>query len=281
MRLPVIVIIAVLVFLLTRYVISRKLLYYPMPVNSEQLSQMTARIPAAEEIRISVGKNTVLHGWLLKKDWAGLPTVFYFGGNAEEVSVNLADFSARVSANAVLINYRGYGQSGGSPTEMRLKADALAIYDHMATRYSLDAASCVAWGRSLGSSMAAYLALERGLGRLILTCPFDSIQAVAGAYYPSWLVNLVLEDRHRTIDFAAGITSPTLILVAPNDEVIPTQNTLRLYERLACPKQLVPVHGAGHNTISSFEAYFDAVHTFLEKGPAHAGYDRLTTDPAK
>ncbi|MCF8090031.1 MAG: hypothetical protein K9L23_18455 [Desulfotignum sp.] len=281
MRFPVIVVIAVLLFLLTRYVFSRKLLYFPMPVNADQLAQMTARIPEAEEVRISVGKNTVLHGWLLKKNRSGLPTVFYFGGNAEEVSVNLADFSARVSANVVLINYRGYGQSGGSPTEAHLKADALAIYDHMATQYSLDAANCVAWGRSLGSSMASYLALERGLGRLILTCPFDSIQAVAGAYYPSWLVNLVLEDRHRSIDFAAEITSPTLILVAPNDEVIPTQNTLRLYERLICPKQLVPVHDAGHNTISSFEAYFDAVNTFLEKDLAGTRSDGLTKDPAK
>lgn len=281
MRLPVIVVIAVLVFLLTRYVFSRKLLYYPVSVNSEQLAQITSRIPEAKEIRISVGKNTVLHGWLLKKDRAGLPTIFYFGGNAEEVSVNLSDFSARVSANVVLINYQGYGKSDGSPTEARLKNDALAIYDHMATQYSLDAANCVAWGRSLGSSMAAYLALERRLGKLILTCPFDSIQAVAGAYYPSWLVNLVLEDRHRTIDFAAGITSLTLVLVAPNDEVIPTQHTLRLYERLTCPKQLVPIHGAGHNTISAFETYFDAVNTFLEKDLEHPGSDLLTKHPAK
>jgi hypothetical protein len=281
MRLPVIVVIAVLVFLLTRYVFSRKMLYFPMPVDSGHLAQMAVRIPDAEETRISVGKNTVLHGWLVKKDWTGLPTIFYFGGNAEEVSVNLMDFSTRVSANGVLINYRGYGQSEGTPTEARLKADALAVYDHVATQYSLDPVNCVAWGRSLGSSMAAYLALERGLGRLMLTCPFDSIQAVAGAFYPSWLVNLVLEDRHRTIDFAAEITSPTLILVAPNDEVIPTQNTLRLYERLTCPKQLVPVHGAGHNTISSFETYFDAVNTFLEKNPAYPGSDLLTKHPEK
>ncbi len=280
MRLPVIVVTAVLIFLVTRFVISRKLLYFPVPVNSEQLAQVVARIPEAEEVRISVGKNTVLHGWLIKKDWTGLPTVFYFGGNAEEVSVNLMDFSTRVSANGVLINYRGYGHSGGSPSEARLKADALAIYDHMANQYSLDAAECVAWGRSLGSSMAAYLALERGLGKLILTCPFDSIQAVAGAYYPSWLVNLVLEDRHRTIDFAARITSPTLILAAPNDEVIPTRHTLRLYERLTCPKLLAPVHGAGHNTISAYEAYFDAVNTFLEKDLSTPGSDLLTKHPA-
>lgn len=275
MRIPVIVVIAVLVFLLTRFVISRKLLYFPVKADPEHLAQITARIPEAEMVRISVGKKTVLHGWLLKKDLARLPTVFYFGGNAEEVSVNLKDFSARLNANAVLINYRGYGQSSGSPTEDRLKSDAVAIYDHMAAQLDLDPARCAAWGRSLGSSMAAWLALERGLSKLILTCPFDSIQAVAGAYYPTWLVNLVLEDRHRTIDFAGQITCPALILVAPDDEVIPYRHTHRLYERLSGPKQLVPVHGAGHNTISSFDTYFKAVNAFLEQDRKGPEFDAL------
>jgi pimeloyl-ACP methyl ester carboxylesterase len=278
MRIPVIVVIAVLVFLLTRYVISRKLLYFPVKATPEQLAQITARIPETKAIQIPVGKKTVLHGWLVKKDLNRLPTVFYFGGNAEEVSVNLADFSSRLNANVILVNYRGYGQSSGSPTEDRLKSDALAIYDEMADRLDLDSAHCAAWGRSLGSSMAAWLALERGLGKLILTCPFDSIQAVAGAYYPSWLVNLVLEDRHRTIDFARQITCPALILVAPEDEVIPYRHTHRLYERLAGPKKLVPVHGAGHNTISSFEAYFNAVNTFLEQDLKRPGSDLLPED---
>jgi uncharacterized protein len=266
MRIPVLLVIAVLVILLTRYVISRKLLYFPVSVTADRLAHIDARMPEVENIQIIVGKNTVLYGWLLKKDMNSLPTVFYFGGNAEEVSVNLADFDARLSANAVLVNYRGYGQSKGSPTETRLKTDALAIYDHMADRFDLDPVRCTAWGRSLGSSMAAFLALERGLGGLILTCPFDRIQSVAGTYYPSWLVNLLLEDRHRTIDFAHRITSPTLVLVAVDDEVIPFRHTQKLYDNLTCPKQLVPIHGAGHNTISAFAAYFDAVNAFLKKG---------------
>lgn len=281
MRIPVIVVIAVLVFLLTRYVISRKLLYFPVKANPEYLAQIAARIPEAEAIQIPVGKTTRLHGWLVKKDLARLPTVFYFGGNAEEVSGNLADFSARLNANAVLINYRGYGQSTGSPTENRLKSDALIIYDHMAEQLALDPAQCAAWGRSLGSSMAAWLALERDLGKLILTSPFDSIQAVAGAYYPSWLVNLVLEDRHRIIDFAHQIVTPTLLLVAPEDEVIPYAHTHRLYERLTCPKQLVPVHGAGHNTISSFETYYNAVNTFLDQDLKGPGSGLLPKAPVK
>lgn len=276
MRIPVILVTAVLVFLLTRYVVSRKLMYFPVPVDTARLAHVVDRMPEVEPLRIPVGKKIVLHGWLIKKDMTGLPTVFYFGGNAEEVSVNLRDFSARLAANAVLVNYRGYGQSKGSPTEARLKADALAIYDHMADRWELDPGRCAAWGRSLGSSMAAFLALERRLGRLILTCPFDSIQAVAGAYYPSWLVNLLLEDRHRIIDFSSRITCPTLVLVAPADDVIPFRYSRNLYDSLTCPKQLVPILGAGHNTISSFDAYFDTVERFLNQDPEPPAPRQLT-----
>ncbi|MFU8770168.1 MAG: alpha/beta hydrolase [Desulfotignum sp.] len=280
MRIPVILLAVMLVFLFTRYVVSRKLMYFPVPVDTGRLARVMEQMPEVEPVQIPVGKKTVLHGWLIKKDMTGLPTVFYFGGNAEEVSVNLQDFGDRLTANAVLVNYRGYGQSRGSPTEARLKADALAIFDHMSDRWGLDPARCVAWGRSLGSSMAAFLAVERGLGRLILTCPFDSIQAVAGAYYPSWLVNLVLEDRHRTIDFSHRITCPTLVLVAPTDEVIPFRYARNLYDSLTCPKQLVPILGAGHNTISSFDAYFETVNRFLSQGPETSAVWQLTAPPA-
>jgi uncharacterized protein len=266
MRLPAILVIAILVFLGTRYYLSRKMLYYPVSVTQDRLAHIRSTVPDAQEIWVPVGGKKMLHGWFWEKNKTGLPTVFYFGGNAEEVSVNLEPFSACLSASAVLVNYRGYGQSKGSPTEARLKQDALAVFDHMADRLNLDPARCVAWGRSLGSSMAAHLALERGLGQLILTCPFDSIQAVAAVYYPEWLVNLVLEDRHRTLDFAPRIQSSTLVLAAPGDEVIPFRLAQNLYDSLTGPKKLVPVHGAGHNTISGFEAYFDAVNAFLKTG---------------
>jgi uncharacterized protein len=267
MRVLFILVTAALVFLVGLYFFSRKLLYFPVSITPERLADINARIPEVEEIQILVEKKVILHGWLLQKDLAGLPTIFYFGGNAEEVSLNLEDYAANVSANVVLVNYRGYGLSTGSTAEYHLKSDALAIYDYLADRFDLDPVRCAAWGRSLGSSIAAHLVLERGLGRLILTCPFDSIQDVAAAYYPSWLVNLVLQDRHRTIDFAPRITSPTLVLAAADDEVIPFRHTRKLYDSLTCPKQLVPIAGAGHNTISAFAAYFDAVNVFLQKDP--------------
>jgi len=267
MRIVFILVAGVMVFLAGLYFFSRKLLYFPAPVSPDRLSYITANMPDVEEIQIPVENNVVLHGWFVQKDLARLPTLFYFGGNAEEVSANLEPYAAKLSANVVLVNYRGYGLSSGTPTETRLKSDALVIYDHMADRFGLDPAASAAWGRSLGSSMAAHLALERGLGRLILTCPFDSIQGVAAAYYPPWLVNLVLQDRHRTIDFSSRIRSSTLVLASRDDEVIPIDNTQKLFDSLTCPKKMVHIHGAGHNTISLFDDYYDHVNRFLKKDP--------------
>lgn len=267
MKLTALIILAALAFLGGLFFFSRKLLYFPAKISVARLDHLRSGIDGVIELEIPVDNHVILHGWLVQKDMTGLPTVFYFGGNAEEVSLNLADYAVRLPANVVMVNYRGYGKSSGTPTEAALKSDALRIYDTLADQYGLDPARTVAWGRSLGSSMACYLALERDLGKLILTCPFDSIEQVAGAYYPAWLVGLVLRDRHRTIDFCGQIRSKTLILASKADEVIPTAHTLNLYEHLTCEKELVYIEGAGHNTISEFGSYFDTVNKFLGATP--------------
>lgn len=244
---------------------SRRLLYFPASLDAGRLDHIRKNFKRVEEISVSVGRGILLQGWFMKKDVENLPTIFYFGGNAEEVSLNLEDFHAKVEANIIMVNYRGYGKSNGSPKEEDLKADALVLYDAMANRYRLSPSRAIAWGRSLGSSMACFLALERNLGGLILTCPFDSIENVAASFYPAWLVRLVLKDRHRTTDFATRIRSRTLVLAAGQDEVIPAENTQVLFDSLVCPKEKIVIPQAGHNSISDFEAYFQAVNRFCNE----------------
>ncbi len=246
---------------------SRKLLYFPAPVSSSRLAYLKTSFDQVTQIFIPIGDQGGLHGWLIQKDMENLPTLFYFGGNAEEVSLNMEDFVQKLSANVVMVNYRGFGKSDGSADEVSLKSDALAVYDAMAKRYKITPDNAVAWGRSIGSSMASFLALERGVGQLILTCPFDSIASVAAHYYPGWLVGMVLKDKHQTIEFAPRITSATLVLASKTDEVIPPANTKKLYESLTCPKTLVYIEGAGHNTISQFDGYYAAVNRFLIEEP--------------
>ncbi|MBU0973381.1 MAG: hypothetical protein KKC20_22250, partial [Proteobacteria bacterium] len=116
-------------------IFARKLLYFPSPVSNARLEYLKTSFEAVQEISIPIDKNGQLHGWLIQKDLARLPLVFYFGGNAEEVSLNVEEFVQKLDANVVLVNYRGFGQSVGSPSEAALKSDALAIYDAMAQKY--------------------------------------------------------------------------------------------------------------------------------------------------
>ncbi|MEH0018400.1 MAG: hypothetical protein V6Z89_02045 [Desulfobacter sp.] len=245
--------------------VSRKLLYFPVPMDRMRETQLEALGPAIRSFSLTVDNTATLQGWIMEKDLQALPTLFYFGGNAEEVSLNAEEYLAHVAANVVMVNYRGYGQSGGTPVEEQLKADALTIYDKVSKDLGLVPERCGAWGRSLGSSIASYLAWQRGLGYLILTCPFDSIEAVAGGFYPSWLVKLVLTDRHRTVDFAGQIKARTLILAASDDEIIPGERTQALYDSLGNSRELVVIPGTGHNTISGVGMYYDAVNGFLKK----------------
>jgi len=264
MKLIITIILAGLLIVMGLRLFSRKLLYFPAPLGPAQQKYLKTLGATVKEISLPT-EGATLRGWIIEKDMGNLPTIIYFGGNAEEVSLNIEEFSARVAANVVLVNYRGYGLSSGRPTEETLKADGLTLFDFIAGKYSLSPWQCGAWGRSLGSSIASYLVWKRGLGKLILTCPFDSIESVASGFYPAWLVGLVLTDSHKTVEFAGGIKADALILAASDDEIIPMARTRALYDSLRAAKEMVVIQGAGHNTISEFKGYYGAVKGFLEK----------------
>lgn len=242
--------------------LSRKLLYFPQPLPPARQTVLDALVPAVRPLTLTATDGTRLAGWCIEKDVKDLPFVFYFGGNAEEVSLNIENFLAHVPANVVLVNYRGFGHSNGRPTEARLKRDSLEVFDTLVDKYNPSA--CLAWGRSLGSSIACYLAAQRQLDGLILTCPFDSIAAVAAGIYPAWLVKQVLTDPHRTVDFAGAIVCPALILAAEEDEVISFERTKALVQKLTCPTQLEVIPRTGHNTISEARGYYGLVQAFIE-----------------
>lgn len=265
MKLIIIIVLAFILIVGGLRLFSRKLLYFPVPLEDVQKKRMAELVPVLKEISLPVENGNILKGWIIEKDIQNLPTIFYFGGNAEEVSLNIEDYLARVDANVVLVNYRGYGLSSGRPTEERLKKDALALFDFVAGQYNLSPGQSVAWGRSIGSSIASYLVWKRGIGKLILTCPFDSIESVAAGFYPAWLVSLVLTDTHRTLDFASKIQGDTLILAASDDEIISMERTRALYEGLGSLKKMVIIQDAGHNTISEFRGYYGAVNDFILK----------------
>jgi fermentation-respiration switch protein FrsA (DUF1100 family) len=189
------------------------------------------------------------------------PAVIFFHGNAELIDHNLelAEEYRDRGVSALLVEYRGYGRSGGSPSQKAIVGDAVAAYDWLREKPGVDPERIMLHGRSLGSGVAAQLAKERPLAALILESPFVSIASFASAYgAPSFLVR----NPYRTDQVLPTLTCPILLLHGRQDEIIPFAHAERLKE-LAPAAKLVELTGGHNDALSNQPAYWEAIETVL------------------
>jgi hypothetical protein len=176
----------------------------------------------------------------------GPRALIYFGGNAEDVSLTRAELAALLPDTALyLLHYRGYGGSEGSPSETALRADAQALYSHVASRHS----DVTVVGRSLGSGPAVHLAATRPVQRLVLLVPFDSLLAVARDAMPWLPVSLLLHDHWDATAEAPRVAVPTTIVAAEFDAVVPVAHARALHRAFRPGvAELVVADDLDHNT---------------------------------
>ena len=249
-------------FPLLVFLIQDRLLFFPQPLAESRREEIRKRYSAVAEVFLE-SENLKLHAWHIKAA-QGKPLVIYFGGNAEDVSGMLEDAVLRApGVGWLLVSYRGYGASEGSPSEASISADALKWHDYAVK--DLGAKEIVAFGRSLGSGAAVFLASERKLTSVILVTPFDSMVEVAKHHYPYLPVSLLLRHRFDSVGRAPKIAAPLLCIAAGQDNVIPAVHARRLYEAWGGPKRWIELQDAGHNSTDGAPAFWRSVTAFLEK----------------
>lgn len=184
---------------------------------------------------------------------AGTDAVIYFGGNAEDVSRAVPQLAREFPRAAIYaLHYRGYGGSGGSPSEAALTADALALFDQV----QRDHVHVRVIGRSLGSGLAVHLASLRPVQALVLVTPYHSIASIAAAQFPWMPIDWLLQDRYDSWKYAQSVRAPTLLLLAEYDRVIPRASSLQLLAAFQPGvAQAVTIPGTGHNDISQSTDY--------------------------
>ncbi len=240
------------------YLFQGRMIFFPQPTAPENQSRY-----AENEIRLRHDGAT-LTGWFFKNEIGpDQPLIVYYGGNAEDVSLNFTDFGLFDTQSFLFMNYRGYGGSDGKPSETALLADALFVIDHILETAGIDPAHVVLMGRSLGSGVAVHVAAKRKLGGVILVTPFDSLVAVAKAHYPIFPVGLMLKHRFDSAALAPGITTPALFLTASDDQVVPGRFAKKLEAVWGGPVTAVTVDGTDHNSIQIAPTYWEAVNAYL------------------
>jgi pimeloyl-ACP methyl ester carboxylesterase len=243
------------------YLAQDGLIFHRQPLPDARRAEL-ARLPDVESVFLAAPDGARVHAWHLK---AGAPLVLYVGGNAEEVSwmLDVARAEAR-GVSWLLLDYRGYGLSEGSPSEKALVEDALAFYDHALGLPGVDPKRIYAFGRSLGSGVAAALAAQRPLAGVVLVAPYDSLTALAKRYYWYLPVDWMLKHRFDSIALAPRVKTPLLCLIAERDEVIPPEHGERLYAAWGGPKRKVTLPGATHNAMDDAPRFWSSIREFLK-----------------
>ena len=208
-----------------------------------------------EEIRVPVAGAT-LDAVLLRQP-APRGLVFFLHGNRGnlETSTSGTDVYRRAGYDLFVVDYRGYGKSGGKiEGEAQLHADVRAAWDAIAPRYRDK--PVVILGRSLGTGLAAKLARDVTPALLVLVSPYSSLVAAGQRRYPfvpSWLMKYPL----RTDETIPGVTCPVLLVHGVDDGLIPASDSELLRSLVRAPVELLLVDGAGHGDIQRDPRYQD------------------------
>jgi len=241
-----------------------RLIFFPQRLDQHAALGIQQLYPRSEAFELAVEDGVRLRGWFVvgpaQRPW---PLIIYFGGNAEELSWLVPEFSRVPDWAALLVNYRGYGLSQGQPSERILYRDALALYDHMTRRSDVDPGRVIVIGRSLGTGVATYLASQRPVAGLVLISPYDSLVQVARDAYPFLPVGLLLRHRFDSAARAPLIRAPLLALVAAQDDVVRPERSRRLVQVWGGPAQLEVLDGVDHNAVQSHSDYWKLIRAFL------------------
>jgi uncharacterized protein len=227
------------------FVAQRALLF---PAGRDRMTAAEARLLGFADVTLTTADGERIVGWF-KAPEPGRAAILYFHGNGG----SLADRRERARLltqdghGLLIVSYRGYSGSTGSPTETGLREDARAAYDWLAGRVAPE--RIVLYGESLGTGVAVRLATERTVAGVVLEAPYSSTTDVARIGYWFVPVDWLMRDQFRSIDVIQTIGVPLLVLHGERDGVIPIALGERLYAAAREPKRFVRLPGGDHVSV--------------------------------
>jgi fermentation-respiration switch protein FrsA (DUF1100 family) len=200
-----------------------------------------------ESVELMTEDRVKLHGWFIPHE---IPraTLLFFHGNAGNISHRLESLALfNVLGLAVfIIDYRGYGNSEGRPSEEGIYRDAQAAWRYLTETRSIPEEKILLFGRSLGGAVAAYIAANKNAMGVVLESTFTSAPDMAAELYP-WLPARWLARYHyNTCERMEAIDSPVMVVHSRHDEIIPFDHGRELFERANEPKRFLELSG-DHN----------------------------------
>lgn len=220
------------------------------------------------EVRLDTERGDSVIAWAGGADAPpGEPLVLFFHGNGENLAtLHLAgafDELAALGVAYLAIDYPGYGNSSGRPSEEGLAAAADAALAWATERPRQR--PVVACGWSIGAAVAVGLTARHpgDTAALIALSPWSSLPELARRYFPGPLVRLALADRYDSLTAAPAVAVPALVIHGRRDAIIPAEHGRRLAAALGGPVEHREVPAAGHNDLLAHPEVWREIGRFL------------------
>ena len=209
--------------------------------------------PGARELTYVAADGTTLAGWYFpaRARPTGCdhqPAVVLFHGQASTRASEtpLATALAAHGVSVLVAEYRGFGGAEGAPSEDGLVLDAHAAADALGHQAGVDPAHLGYIGYSLGTGVAVRLAAERRPDALVLLAPYTSLPDMAWERLPGLPYRLLMRARFDSLEHIRHVDAPVLVVTGTADEVIPNEQSRRVYEAARHPAAHVEIPGADH-----------------------------------
>ncbi len=246
------------------YLRQAKMLYFP--VRQIDATPADVNLPF-DEITLQTADGVHISAWYIPSPQTRGFLVFCHG-NAGNISHRLDSIRLfhEMELSVLIFDYRGYGKSEGEPAEKGMYLDAEAAYDFLVTVKGAAPSRIIVFGRSLGSAVAAELAMRRTAGALIIESGFTSVPDLGRKFFPHMPVKLISRFHYATIDKVGRLHLPKLFIHSPEDEIVPYAQGRELFAAAGEPKEFLTIHG-DHNGgfLLSGDSYLHGIERFLEK----------------
>jgi fermentation-respiration switch protein FrsA (DUF1100 family) len=232
--------------LLAAYFGQRSLMYFP---NRVRTMPAEAGLEGVEERMLVTPDGARVIAWYGKAK-PGAPTLLYFHGNGGSLLQRVERVRRFMGQGwgVYMMTYRGYGGSSGLPSEAANVADARLAYGALVLE-GVPANAIILYGESLGTGIAARMAVERPAAGLVLDAPFTSAVELGAQAYPFLPVRLFLKDRYETDKYIGQVRIPLLILHGERDHTIPVAMGRELFRLANEPKRLATFPNGDHSDL--------------------------------
>jgi pimeloyl-ACP methyl ester carboxylesterase len=238
--------------------------FQPQAMSPEAVQALLA--PNVEAIDLPTPDGARLRGWLVKNSAeARAPLLIYFEGSGSDAAKMMPYAQTLDGWSVALINYRGFGQSTGTPSQANAFADATFIYDTLTQRPDIEADHVVAMGYSLGTGVAVYLSAQRPTAGTVLVAPYDSQTLIGIKRSPLYAPLMGIMHRYfDSISRAPRIKTPLLDLVGSADSVFPPELSQKLAAQWGGATNIKTYPGEDHDLLLHHNSSWADIATFLQ-----------------